>query len=88
MVLVQKWPYFKTFFFVGQYKPGKCLLRYSRTKKRFSRPKKQEDQKVQKLTFFQMDEPMVLVQKWAFFQLFLFRQYSIGKCRLGYSRNE
>ena len=31
---------------------------------------------------------MVLVQKWAFFQLFLFRQYSIGKCPLGYSRNE
>ena len=31
---------------------------------------------------------MVLVQKWAFFQLFLFRQYSIGKCPLGYSKNE
>ena len=31
---------------------------------------------------------MVLVQKWALFQLFLFRQYSIGKCSLGYSRNE
>ena len=28
---------FPTFFF-RQYRPGKCLLRYSRTKKRLSRP--------------------------------------------------
>ena len=34
--LVQKWPFFQ-FFFFGQYKPGKYLLRYSRTKKRLSR---------------------------------------------------
>ena len=27
-------------FFLRQYRPGKCLLRYSRTKKRLSRPKK------------------------------------------------
>ena len=32
MVLVQKWPYFQLFFF-REYRPGKCLLRYSRTKK-------------------------------------------------------
>ena len=31
---------------------------------------------------------MVLVQKWAFFQLFLFRQYTIEKCPLGYSRTK
>ena len=43
---------FPTFFF-RQYRPGKCLLRYSRTKKRLSRPRKQEVQKVEKLTFFQ-----------------------------------
>ena len=35
MVLVQKWPFFQLFFF-RQYRPGKCLLRYSRTKKRLS----------------------------------------------------
>ena len=34
MVLVQKWPFFQTFFF-RQYTPGKCLLRYPRTKKAF-----------------------------------------------------
>ena len=50
-VLVQKWP-FSTFYF-RQYKPGKRLLRYSETKKRLFRLKKQEVQKVEKLTFFQ-----------------------------------
>ena len=41
MVLVQKWPFFQLFYF-RQYKPGKCLLRYSRAKKRLSRVWKQE----------------------------------------------
>ena len=36
MVLVQKWPFLKTFFF-RQYRPRKCLLRYSRRKKRLSK---------------------------------------------------
>ena len=31
MVLVQKWPFFQVCFF-RQYRPWKCLLRYSRTK--------------------------------------------------------
>ena len=31
MVLVKKWSFFQTFFF-RQDSPGKCLLRYSRTK--------------------------------------------------------
>ena len=39
--------------FFSQYKVGKCLLRYSRTRKRLSRLEKQELQKVEKLTFFQ-----------------------------------
>ena len=34
-----------------EYRPGKCLLRYSRTKKTLSRLSKQEVQKVEKLTF-------------------------------------
>ena len=32
MVLVQQWPFFQPFIF-RQYRPGKCVLRYSRTKK-------------------------------------------------------
>ena len=34
MVLVQKWHIFPTFLF-RQYRPGKCLLQYSRTKNAF-----------------------------------------------------
>ena len=52
MVFVQKWPFFQVLFF-RQYGAGKCFLRYSRAKKRLSRPKKQKIQKVKKLTFFQ-----------------------------------
>ena len=52
MALVQKWPFFQSFFF-RKYRPGKCLLRYSGTKKRLSTLLKQEVQKVEKLTFFQ-----------------------------------
>ena len=33
MVLVQKWPSFRLFFW--QYRQGKCLLRYSSTKNAF-----------------------------------------------------
>ena len=39
--------------FFRQYRPGKCLLGYSRTKKRLSKLLKQEVQKVEILTFFQ-----------------------------------
>ena len=41
---------FETFLF-RQYRPGKCLSRYSRTNNFLSRPKKQKVQKVKKLTF-------------------------------------
>ena len=47
-----KWPFFELFLFT-HYRPGKCILRYSRTKKRLSRLSKQEVQKDEKLTFFQ-----------------------------------
>ena len=40
-------------FFSWQYRQGKCLLRYSKTKKRLFRLYKQEVQKVDKLAFFQ-----------------------------------
>ena len=43
---------FSTFFFT-QYRPGKSILWYFRTKKRLVRLKKQEVEKVEKLTFFQ-----------------------------------
>ena len=50
MVLVQKWPFLQHFFF-RQYRQGKCLLQYSRTKKRLSRLSKEKAKKVEKWTF-------------------------------------
>ena len=50
--LVKKMTVLPNFFF-RQYKPLKCLLRYSRTKKSLSSLQKQEVQDVEKLTFFQ-----------------------------------
>ena len=52
MVFVQKWPFIQLLFF-RQYRPEKCVLRYSTTKKRLSRLQKQEVQKVEKMEFFQ-----------------------------------
>ena len=51
MVLVQKWPFFQLLFF-WQYRPGKCVLRYFRTKGRLSRLQKQEVKKIQKIAIF------------------------------------
>ena len=45
--------HFSNHFLGGQYRPRKCLLRYSRVEKRPSRLYKKEVQKVEKLTFFQ-----------------------------------
>ena len=51
MVLAQKWPFFQLFFF-RQYKPGQCVLQYSRTQRRLSKLKKQRVQTVKKLRYF------------------------------------
>ena len=40
--------------FLRQYRPGKCVLRYSRTDNRLFRLLKEEVQKVEKVTFFQL----------------------------------
>ena len=89
MVLVQKRPFFQLFSLMQyrpykQYRPGKCLLRYSKTKTSLSRLEKQEVQKREKLTFFQKGLSQGFGPKWPFFQLF-FRQYRPVKCLLRYS---
>ena len=61
--------HFSNFFF-RKYKSGKCLLWYSRTKKRLSKLLKQEVQKVEKMTFFQRVNPWFWSKKWLFFQFF------------------
>ena len=64
MVLVQNWPFFQLFafmskighfacFYFWEERPGKSVLRYSRTKKRLFRLYKQEVQKLEILRFFQ-----------------------------------
>ena len=45
--------HFSKLSFLGNIGNGKCLLRYSRTKKTLSKLQKQEVQKVEKLRFFQ-----------------------------------
>ena len=59
MVLVQKRPFFQLCF-VRQYRPGKCLLRYSRTKERLSRVQKQEVKKVEICLFSKGVDPWFL----------------------------
>ena len=66
--------YFFKFFLLGQYKPGKCVLRYSRMKNAFLGFKK-DSSKSRKIAFFPNGKKrklMVLVQKWLFFQLLFF----------------
>ena len=99
MVLVEKSPFLH--LFLRQYKPGKCLLLYSSTKKRLSRPKKTRRSKSLKINIF----PKGLIHgfgtkmgifpkglilgfgpKMAIFPTFFFRQYKPKKCLLRYSR--
>ena len=67
IVLVQNWP-FCQFFFICNYRPAKCVLSYSRTKKRFSWLKKQKVQKIKQLRFFQRGQSVVQVHNWPYFQ--------------------
>ena len=58
-------------FLLRQYGQGKCLLRYSRTKKRISRLQKQEVQTVQTLTHFcKAVNPWLWSKNLDFFKLF------------------
>ena len=87
MVSVQKCPYFK-FFFFRQYRPGKCLLRNSRTKKCLSNLEKQEVQKSQKIYIFSTGLTRGFGPNLAIFPSFYFRQYRPGKWLLRYSRTK
>ena len=78
--------HFSNFFF-RQYRPGKGLLQYSRTKKRLSRLQKQDLQKVEKLTFLQRVNPGFWSKKWHY-SAFFFRQYRPGKCLLRHFSKE
>ena len=82
MVLVQKSPFFQLLFF-GKYRPGKCLLRYSRTKKTHFQPIKNKS-KSRKIDIFPKGLTYGFGPRMASFSLF-FRQYRPGKCLLRYN---
>ena len=69
MVLVQKWPFFQTFFF-KQYRQGKCLLRYSRKKKALLGYRKKKFKKSKYWHFSNGVKPWFWVKKGHFLQLF------------------
>ena len=87
MVLVQKSPFFQLLFF-GQYRPGKCVLRYYTTKKLLSRVQKREVQRVKKIDIFAKGLTHGFNQIWPFFKLYFFRKYRARKCLLRYSRTK
>ena len=57
-------------FFLGSIGQENVFYDILERKRRLSRLQKQEVQKVEKLTFFQRGQSMVLVQNWPFFHLF------------------
>ena len=72
-------------FFFRQYRPGKCLFRYSRTKNFFLGYKRRSS-KSRKIDIFFKGLTHGFGQEIAIFPTFFFRQYRPGKCLLRYSR--
>ena len=69
MVLVRKWPFFVTFVF-RQYRSGKCVLRYSRTKKMPFSAIKTKSSKSRKVDIFLKGLTNGFGPKMAFFPTF------------------
>ena len=74
-------------FFFRQYRPRKCLLRYSRKKKAFLGYKNKKFKKSRNSHFFQGVNPWFW-SKSGHFRNFFFRQYRPGKCLLRNSRTK
>ena len=68
-----KMPIFQLFW--GHYKPGKCLLRYSRTKKRPFQAIKTKSLKSRKKAIFRKGLTHGFVPKMDIFPTFVFRQF-------------
>ena len=66
----QKLAIFPSVYF-RQHRPGKCVSRYSRMKKHFSRPLKQQVKRVEKLKFSQRGKSMVLLKNCQFLNSFI-----------------
>ena len=87
MVFGPKMAIFPKFFF-RQYRQGKCLLRYSGTKKHLSRLQKQKSSKSRKINVFPNWITHGFGPKMTIFPNFFFRHYRPGKCLLWYFRTK
>ena len=89
---VNPWFWFKNgdfsrFFFFRQYRPGKCLLRCSRTKSSFLSYKNKKFYNWKNWHFLKWVNPCFWSKTGNFFNFF-FRHYWAGKCLLLYSRTK
>ena len=72
--------HFSNFVFSGNIGQANVLYDILEGKNAFLGYKNKKLKKAKNWHFFQRGEPMVLVQKWPFFQICFFRQYKAGKC--------
>ena len=87
MVLVRKWPILQLFFF-RQYRQGKCLLRYSRTKKRPFQIIKRRSSRRRKIDFFPKGLTHGFAPKMADFQTFFLQAIQARKMSFTILYNE
>ena len=87
MVLVRKWPIFQHFVF-RQYRQGKCLLRYSRTKKRPFQIIKRRSSRRRKIDFFPKGLTHGFAPKMAIFPTFFFQAIQARKMSFTIFQNE
>ena len=80
--------HFYIFFFLRQYRQGKCVLRYSRTKKSLSRLEKKKFKKSKNWDFSKGFNRWFRSKIGHFSMLFFFREYRPGKCVLRYSKTK
>ena len=66
------------FFFLRQYRPGKCVLGYSRKKKQFLGFKNKKFKK-SRIEIFSRGQSMVFSQNWLFFHFFFFKAIQARK---------
>ena len=78
--------HFSNIVFFRQYRPGKCLLRYSWTKNPFSRLWNKKFKKSKNCHFSKGVNPWFFSKNDHFYKFFFFRQYRPGKVLLRYSR--
>ena len=74
-------------FFFWQYRPGKCVLWFSRTKNAFLGNKK-KSAKSRKIDSFAKGLTHCFAQKLGISPSLFFREYRAGKCVLWYSRTK